>query len=58
MLTLAYLLTFSAATAAFVHPGALHTIQDFERINTHVVNGDEPWNTTWTLLTESPFAQT
>lgn len=58
MLTLAYLLTFSAAAAAFVHPGALHTIQDFERINTHVVNGDEPWNTTWTLLTESPFAQT
>ncbi|KAJ5313681.1 uncharacterized protein N7443_000565 [Penicillium atrosanguineum] len=54
---LAFFLTFSVSTAAFVHPGALHTIQDFERINTHVTNGDEPWNIVWTLLTESPYAQ-
>ncbi|KAJ5674745.1 chondroitin AC/alginate lyase [Penicillium maclennaniae] len=53
---LAYLLAFSVATAAFVHPGALHTIQDFERITTHVANGAEPWNTTWTVLPESPNA--
>ncbi|KAH8705736.1 chondroitin AC/alginate lyase [Talaromyces proteolyticus] len=43
--------------SAFIHPGALHTSGDFERINTHVVNGDEPWNTTWGLLTTSPYAQ-
>jgi hypothetical protein len=47
----------STVTAAFVHPGALHTTEDFKRIRTHVVNGDEPWNKTWTLLTSSSYAQ-
>ncbi|OQE29853.1 hypothetical protein PENSTE_c002G03120 [Penicillium steckii] len=51
------ILAFSAAASAFVHPGALHTVQDFERINTHVTNADEPWNSTWTLLTASPYSQ-
>ena len=50
------LLTLSTA-AAFIHPGALHTTQDFARINTHLANNDEPWNTTYTLLTTSPYAQ-
>ncbi|KAJ5109853.1 hypothetical protein N7532_002498 [Penicillium argentinense] len=50
-------LALATVATAFVHPGALHTAQDFERINTHVVNGDEPWNTTWTLLTQSEYAQ-
>lgn len=57
MRSIASIIAFSTAAIAFVHPGALHTAQDFERINTHVVNGDEPWNTTWTLLTTSSYAQ-
>ncbi|KAJ5802534.1 uncharacterized protein N7503_004984 [Penicillium pulvis] len=57
MLCIVFLLALSAAGTAFVHPGALHTAQDFQRINTHIANGDEPWNTTWTLLTASSFAQ-
>ncbi|CAI7671221.1 unnamed protein product [Penicillium bialowiezense] len=51
------LFAFSAAAVAFIHPGALHTAEDFERINTHIANADEPWNTTWTLLTASEYAQ-
>ncbi|CAI7636086.1 unnamed protein product [Penicillium crustosum] len=51
------LLSFALSTAAFVHPGALHTASDFERIQKHVANQDEPWNTTWTLLTTSGYAQ-
>ncbi|KAJ5301720.1 hypothetical protein PENANT_c002G02390 [Penicillium antarcticum] len=52
------ILSLSTAVAAtFVHPGALHTTEDFERIRTHVANEDEPWNTTWTLLTSSSYAQ-
>lgn len=57
MLRIISLLTLSAVGTAFVHPGALHTTQDFERINTRIANGDEPWNTTWTLLTASSFAR-
>jgi hypothetical protein len=57
MLPIIFLLALSAAGTAFVHPGALHTAQDFERINTHITNGDEPWNITWNLLTSSDFAQ-
>ena len=49
--------SFAPLVAAFVHPGALHTAQDFARINTHVKNADEPWNTTWTLLTASSYSQ-
>ncbi|KAJ5985473.1 hypothetical protein N7522_012669 [Penicillium canescens] len=47
----------AAVTATFVHPGALHTTEDFERIRTHVANVDEPWNSTWTLLASSSYAQ-
>ncbi|KAJ5573114.1 hypothetical protein VI817_007937 [Penicillium citrinum] len=51
------ILALSTVASAFVHPGALHTTQDFERINTHVADANEPWNSTWTLLTNSPYAQ-
>ncbi|KAK4869679.1 hypothetical protein LT330_006061 [Penicillium expansum] len=51
------LLSFSLSTTAFIHPGALHTAGDFERIQNHIANKDEPWNTTWTLLTTNNFAQ-
>lgn len=47
----------ATAAAAFVHPGALHTTKDFQRITKHVADGSEPWNTTWTLLTSSSYAQ-
>ncbi|KAJ5465744.1 hypothetical protein N7530_009531 [Penicillium desertorum] len=56
-LSLLSFLTFSLSATAFIHPGALHTAEDFERIKNHVVKSDEPWNTTWTLLTASPYAQ-
>ncbi|OQE88619.1 hypothetical protein PENNAL_c0016G08610 [Penicillium nalgiovense] len=56
-LSLLSFLAFSLSATAFIHPGALHTAEDFERIKNHVVKGDEPWNTTWTLLTASPYAQ-
>lgn len=51
------LLAFSVSSAAFVHPGALHTAQDFTRINTYLANQVEPHNTTWTLLSASTYAQ-
>ncbi|KAJ5174276.1 uncharacterized protein N7482_000153 [Penicillium canariense] len=58
MISLFSLLAFSLpAIAAFVHPGALHTTKDLVRIKSHVVNEDEPWSTTWTLLTSSSFAR-
>lgn len=51
------LLAFSVSALAFVHPGALHTAQDFMRINTYLADEVEPHNTTWTLLTTSDYAQ-
>jgi len=57
MISTTSILALSTAASAFVHPGALHTAQDFERINTHVANAHEPWNSTWTLLTKSPYSQ-
>ncbi|CAG7943084.1 unnamed protein product [Penicillium nalgiovense] len=56
-LSLLSFLAFTLSATAFIHPGALHTAEDFERIKNHVVKGDEPWNTTWTSLTASPYAQ-
>jgi hypothetical protein len=56
-LSLLSFLAFSLSATAFIHPGALHTAEDFERIKNHVVKSDEPWNTTWTLLAASPYAQ-
>jgi hypothetical protein len=51
------ILIFSISATAFIHPGALHTAQDFSRINTYLASEAEPYNTTWTLLTASPYAQ-
>ncbi|KAJ6137257.1 hypothetical protein N7471_003743 [Penicillium samsonianum] len=51
------LLALSWSATAFIHPGALHTAPDFERIKNHVTNRDEPWNTTWNLLITSNYAQ-
>ena len=58
MLSSSSLLTlFASFSWAFVHPGALHTAEDFDRIVGHVKNQDEPWNTTWTLLSNNSYAQ-
>lgn len=49
-------LLFAAAASAFVHPGLLHTAEDFSRIKGHVDNGDAPWSTGWDLLTSNSHA--
>ncbi|KAK7051269.1 hypothetical protein VNI00_004769 [Paramarasmius palmivorus] len=46
-----------AASAAFVHPGMLHTAKDFDRIITNVNAGNEPWLTGWYKLTNNSHAQ-
>lgn len=52
------LLAYAASNvAAFVHPGLLHTTEDLDRIRNHVNNAEEPWNTTWQLLTSNSHAQ-
>jgi hypothetical protein len=45
------------ASAAFTHPGLLHTTADLDRITTHVTNDEAPWSTTWDLLTSNAHAQ-
>ncbi|KAL4890597.1 chondroitin AC/alginate lyase [Aspergillus ambiguus] len=52
-----FLALFASLCSGFIHPGALHTTDDFERIVGHVTNQDEPWNTTWTLLSSNSYAQ-
>ena len=32
-----------ASTAAFVHPGILHTQADFQRMKAHLAKGEQPW---------------
>ena len=49
--------TLVAAATAFVHPGALHTAKDFERVSTHLASKDQPWSKAWNLLTSSSYAQ-
>ncbi|KAL0259640.1 hypothetical protein SLS55_005377 [Diplodia seriata] len=46
-----------SASAAFVHPGMLHSADDFERITTNVNAGNEPWMTGWYKLTNNSHAQ-
>ncbi|KPM44496.1 hypothetical protein AK830_g2063 [Neonectria ditissima] len=56
MAKLAVLLALAATAAAFVHPGLLHTENDFSRIKTHVDNGDEPWLAGWNKLISNSHA--
>jgi hypothetical protein len=48
---------FLAIKAAFVHPGALHTANDFKRITGYVNAKTTPWYTDWELLLNSSYAQ-
>ena len=48
----------AAAYTPFVHPGALHTQADFDRMTTKVGTSTEPWISDYTTLTNSPYAQT
>lgn len=40
----------ASAAAGIVHPGLLHTDDDFNRIREYVESGDEPWATGWQKL--------
>ncbi|KAG6365886.1 hypothetical protein INS49_000062 [Diaporthe citri] len=43
---------------SFVHPGALHTIKDFERVQQHVRAKEQPWYRAWQHLESTKLAQT
>ena len=47
---LALALGVPAVTTALVHPGLLHSEQDFERIKGFVEGGEEPWAGGWDKL--------
>ncbi|KAI6914788.1 chondroitin AC/alginate lyase [Hortaea werneckii] len=58
MFALRFLSLIGSATACFVHPGALHTAEDIERVKGHVSAGEEPWSTAFRLLEQNEHAQT
>lgn len=41
----------------FVHPGLWHTHDDLERIRDGVLNGLEPWKSTYANFSADPFSQ-
>jgi hypothetical protein len=47
---------FLAGAIAFVHPGLLHTEDDFTRVKEYVDEGKEPWLTAWNLLMSNSHA--
>ena len=42
--------------AKFVHPGLLHTEEDFKRMKEKVAANAEPWKSGWDVLTANPHA--
>jgi len=46
----------SVVAQSFVHPGALHTQADFERMKTKVAQGAQPWLAGWDMLIKNPHA--
>jgi fibronectin type 3 domain-containing protein len=52
-------MTASTTTPApFVHPGALHTEADFDRMKAKIAAGTAPWKTSFDALTGSRYAST
>lgn len=49
--------TLSCIAASFLHPGALHTADDFVRIKHYVQTKSTPWYEDWELLLDSTYAQ-
>jgi len=48
---------FSIADEEFVHPGLLHTNEDFERIKNKIELKEEPWLSAWKQFNTSRFAR-
>jgi len=48
----------SSPYVAFVHPGALHTQADFDRMAAKVAANAQPWKADYDILANSPWAQT
>lgn len=46
----------SASETTFVHPGALHTQADFDRMQVNVDQGTQPWRDGWNRLIVNPHA--
>ena len=56
-LSLAVVLSATAAAQTFVHPGGLHTQSDLDRMKTKVAAGEHPWIDGWDSLIRDPKAQ-
>ncbi len=46
----------AAKAEAFVHPGALHSAADFDRMKSRVAEGAQPWADGWAVLIKNPHA--
>lgn len=42
----------------FIHPGALHTQADFDRVKEKLANGEEPWTAAYKFFKTSPYIMT
>ncbi len=50
-------LCFTIRAQAFVHPGLLHTSADFQRMQTKVAAGAQPWTSGYNALTSNGYSQ-
>ena len=48
--------TTHSGQQAFVHPGLLHTADDFDRMRKHVAAGHQPWKDGWDKLISNPHS--
>ena len=46
-----------AAAQAFVHPGILHSQEDFDRMKAKVAAGEQPWKVGYDVLSGNTYAQ-
>ncbi|HBC89104.1 MAG TPA: hypothetical protein DCZ94_19365 [Lentisphaeria bacterium] len=49
--------TITTGQKNFIHPGALHTQEDFDRMKAKVAAVEQPWLGSWELLLKSRYAQ-